>query len=429
MDCETDWLADAAKNDYDSIQVITSTNDAVYGRSRVEEFNSNMGAKAFSYSVSVRSSVTKKLAWSNGVGFRITETDPIPSRHYEIGKIYIHVTLTVPTGYDADLFHEGLTSRIHEVRVATAHISKEFSEIPALGYQRAGRHLEYIRVISETELTDMGGIVYVEDLDMLIGFEDQLSKVKHRNYRRNHRMALATENIEEAAAVRAFMYIDNEHNFGGFVWLNDGFDVFRVKTHRDPNLDSGLYLTMPDPMGGNQKVLDWRIYERISDKGPKRVFSTRQDAVDYGNPENTIRKMSAERERELTEAKVAIERQAAENKARLERELTEAKAKAEKDLADIKFKLSKDKLDYEAEKLKHDETRARHERIVEEMNHRYSELKHEREKAKIHEDTEAAKRKNRNDLFKHSSDIIKGVIGIITVSLSLTLLIGKAKAS
>lgn len=270
-------------------------------------------------------------------------------------------------------------------------------------YNRRQERISFAVGITEEELHRAGGLIYLQDIDMVVGYErrqhDAYHPLSHSGMMERMSKSLAIE----PGTQQRIVIIDNT-GIPVTRWMNTGQEVLQVRSFSDPSVKSGVYLTYTTP-DRNEPVSSYFSLEEAEEK--LGLYITYEQAAGFGSPE-----LMKKQELKDLELKIGIDKQ------ELQRQKTEFER--QKLEAEEKNRLLE-------ENLKDEERRRQREK--EDHDHRYRIMREEMELEKLKRndqvDFEKQRRKERSEMWKSVVDVFKTVLTLITTVTSLFVLMQK----
>lgn len=257
--------------------------------------------------------------------------------------------------------------------------------------------------ISEDTLNDCGGLIYLQDLDMVVGYEKRKHEAHHpfshagMIERMNSNLA-----IEEGTQQR-IVYVDNS-GIQSTRWMNTGQEVLQIKSISDPSLKNGVYVTYTVPDANDVTTHVYTVEEAEKKLG---IYISRDEALAFGSPEHRKK----EEVKDL-EHRVSMEKQ---EMARLKAISDREKLEAEDQNRRLEQQIKDDERRYAREKDEHEH---RYRLLREEMEFNRQRQQHDRDMTKN-------ERKDQSDAWKSVVEVMKAAIAVVSMTLSLFILLQK----
>lgn len=271
------------------------------------------------------------------------------------------------------------------------------------------RRFTYSIGITAKELTDLGGVVYLQDLDMVVGFDAHRHQFHHPYSQSGQRQRLDESLPQETGVQQRILVVDNTGYYHS-LFVNTGQAVLECVATRDSSLTDGVYVTYRD--GLNQTTTHrYQLEEAAESLG---LYRSRADAEAFGKPEARFKDHVRQAEEHLTMKKQEV--------LQLKQEIEETKAVQERDKREWEERIN-------TEKRKYDHEKETHERERQNWADRMEFLKQQRSYTREQETDErkerADDRKERADAWKSLVDVGKAGLGIVSICLSLFVLLQK----
>lgn len=265
--------------------------------------------------------------------------------------------------------------------------------------------LDYL--ISAREFEQMGGSVYLENLDLTLSVNEGPYVPSHPFSLAGIRKQLAAGVLAEEAKGLSYgiRIVDRLGRFGDR-YVNIGGEVFQIRAERNNNEPAdGVYAVSQLPAAGMGQVPEQGrcVHYRFEDADKAlQLYTTYNDAKTLGNPQDVYKRDLEERAHRLKLEDLDFK----ERKAKWERESDERKRVFETEQHEAKMRLMK----------REDQVRDReHNLTIQEQDFRYREAQLKRDTLELKDrlDNRSMDRKETIEILKHIPLLITGIGGIV----------------
>lgn len=385
-------------------------------------YKGTTGLTVTSTRLEVISTMRQPVFWRNALGITLTEA-PASSPNAPEG-FYVNIEYEFEQGVKIDA-----RELINDLRLPeTSPVRKELytalqglNQSPTWGLRRS---FKYTVGITKEELDTANGVVYLRDLDIVVGYEKYREEALHP-YTNAGVLGMLndTVDLQQAGFSQRYLLVDNSQHTNSR-WINTGFEVFELKSIRDPQLEDGVYVLVKDQAHSEPRTTHYDLATAEKELG---LYVNRVQAETFGRPDKRFEVELKEREQDLAREKVEF----AERKATLERQKADLAMERERlDQAikdeDHRMKMERDRWD---DKVKRAQERADRERDAwkAEQDTFSFERKRRSEREQFDYEDRSRDRKDQSEYFKASIDVAKAVLGILSVGLSIYAVMQKSK--
>jgi len=373
----------------------------------------------------VVSTIRKQVFWRNGIGLTATEA-PTPSGVGSVEGFFVTVEYEFHGGINIDL-----REFVDELNMPdNSPVRKEIlQKLQNLNTHRSfigahTRNFKYTVGITREQLDHAGGVVYLRDLDLVVGYEEFREQALHPYSQPALREQMRNQvDFNEVGNHHRLIWIDNTHQHDS-MWYNNGFGVFEIKPMASPHLEDGFYLHTQTGKNTKEEVKFTSVDEAIK---TYLLYATKADAQVHGKPDKafnaTITQMEHDlsiKKAELNEQKLTMDRE--KQRLLIEREkheqaVKDAEAMRKRDQEEVEQLMRKQKEDWERQRdlLKMERERQDWERSA------YS------ERMKFEYDMHGRDRKDQSENTKHILDMAKLALSLLSVGLSIYAMAQKSK--
>lgn len=360
----------------------------------------------------IHNTMRAPIFWKNSLGIVIFEAPHASTTADEF--IYITVEYEVDSGVKIDsrgLLNEADLPENHVERKQIYDLLKRMESTPSWMHQRK---FSYTLGLSREALEGAGGVVYLNDVDLVVGYERHADSVHHPYTKQGQKNTLNEYTEKYTGFQQRYLFVDSS-GLSGNRWVNTGYGVFELKAINDPQFRDGVYVTTSNTLESEPKTEYYSLTDAEKALG---LYRTRAEAEVYGSPDTRFKAEMTQRDIELTTRKKEME----ELKFDLERQkitLQEEKQRKEAEWREHREKLDRENEEHRARLKREQETIDAERRHVEWQRSMHG------DNQKFHLDMEMMERKNRSDNTKNLVEIAKGVMSVVTVILSIWALIEK----
>lgn len=357
--------------------------------------------------------------WRNALGMVVVEPSAASTTADEYFYITIEYEFDPGVKIDArELLNELDLPENHSERKGIFSALEALERNPHWHHQRT---FSYTLGISRERLEQVGGVAYLNDVDLVVGFEKHRDDALHPYSQSGQRERLSQGLEKDSGLTQRYLLVDNSGIYGSR-WVNTGYDVFELRPTADPRMRDGVYVSIYTPLHREPKT---HFYELADAEKALGLYRNRAEAEAFGKPETRFAAELKQIEHDLVLQKADLARLKQEN----ERERHDMDL--EKQRQDDYFKAEEQRRKREQDEL--DAAQKRHqqemERQREQMRMERERLEFERQtfsdRKKFEYDNFSRERKDRSDAFKGALEVGKAVLGILSVGLSVYALVKK----
>jgi len=373
----------------------------------------------------VVSTLRKSVFWRNGIGLTATEapTSPGPGN---IEGFFVTIEYEFHGGIHFDLREFVDELDLPENSAVRKEILQQLNNVNnhRTHMSAATRTFKYTVGITRDQLDQAGGVVYIRDLDLVVGYEEFRDTVLHPYSQPAMREQLQQQvNFNDVGNHHRLVWVDNTQNLDP-MWYNNGLGVFEIKPITSPHLKDGFYLYT---RAGKSPKEDSKYLPLEKAEKDFLLYRTRADAEVHGKPDKAFGAVITQLEHELSMQKVEVQRQKLDvdreqQILKQERELHEqsvrdndARRKREQDEHQAQIQRQRDEWERQSYILKMEREQISLDRKAhsERMGHQY--------------DMESRYRKDQSDNSKHMLDMAKLALGMLSVGMSIYAVYQKSK--
>lgn len=376
-------------------------------------------SKHTSVNYQMRSTMRAPLFWRNALGIVVCEPGAVATTADEY--FYITIEYEFDPGVKIDA-----RELLSELELPDNHVERKdiYDALNTLEREPAWfgqRKFSYTLGISRETLEEVGGVVYLNDVDLVVGFEKHRAEAVHPYSQPGQRMRLNETVTPEDGLNQRYLLVDNSGIYGPR-WINTGYSVFELKPVADPQLRDGVYVTTRATSHADPETV---FYAHADAEKALGLYRNRPEAETFGSPEAKFKAELKQTEQDLTRDKMELQR----NKQEIEREQheleterkrqdehyreEEARRKREQEQLDLDIRRHKEEMDRQRDRLKMERERIEFERQT------YA------ERQKFEYDMTARERKDQTDQWKSAVEVGKLFLSVVGVGLGLAALIAK----
>lgn len=369
----------------------------------------DIGKAYSSVRLEVHNSLRRRIFWRNALGLVVTE-QPNPSNMVD-ECVYIKIEYEFDAGTRVDareLLDELDLPPNHAERKA---IMDALHNLETQPHWRNQRHFGYTLSVTREQLDRSGGVVYLNDLDIIIGYEEHRDTL-HPYSPPGQRDGVNKTLPDVEGFIQQVVIVDNS-GIHGNRWINTGQGVHEIHSITNSQLRDGVYVTSRLSREKEPETITYVLEEADEKLG---LYRTRAEAETFGSPDQRFASELKTIEQELARDKVELQR-AKQDSDRQKMDLENERRRQEELAKDeeLRRQRHKEEMERERERLKMERERIEFERAT------YS------ERRKFEYENESRDRKDRSDQYKAIMDVVKVSITLVSLGLSLALLIKKGK--
>jgi hypothetical protein len=381
--------------------------------------NKDLNSKHTSVNYQMSSTMRTPIFWRNALGIVVCEPSTVSTTADEY--FYIKIEYEFDPGVKIDA-----RELLSELELPDNHVERKgivdalyTLEHEPMWYNQ--RKFSYTLGISREDLEKVGGVVYLNDVDLVIGFEKHRDAVAHPFSQPGQRQRLNESFALEEGLTQRYLMVDNSGIYGQR-WVNTGYDVFELKSVSDPQLRDGVYVTTRSSINSEPETV---FYEYADAEKALGLYRNRAEAESFGSPEARFKAELKEAEHDLSLEKIAVQK----HKQEITREQHELDAERKRQddhykEEDARRKREQERLDQEVRRHKEDVERQR-ERMEMERNRIEFERQTYSERQKFEYDMRSRDRKDETDQWKSAVEVGKLFLSVVGVGLGLAALIVK----
>lgn len=345
--------------------------------------------------IEITNHLREAIFWRNSLGLAVTEGPSLRPGEEEYIQFRVVYELNRGTVIDPrELLSEAADSDNH---VEFKRLNLALTEVQASPVWQHHRSLYYDLGISRAELEACGGVVYITELDLVVGFSELSESFPHPYSPPGQRQQLSATVSERDGFYQRYLLVDNANRYGS-LWLNTGHGVHEIRPIRKAQLADGVYLTTAIPGKGIPTTKEYRYEEAVEQLG---LYPTRNEAISFGAPEERSKLQARQVELEVQRERTRLGELKNELEAlKLENEAEQQRLEREKRAAQEEYEYHKELMRREQERIEF-----QRKNYTESEKFRFEQLSRER--------------KDRSEFYKALYDVGKAMLGLATLGLSL----------
>lgn len=314
------------------------------------------------------------------------------------------------------------------------------------------RKFSYQLGISREALENVGGVAYLNDVDLVVGFDKHRDAVLHPFSPPGQRQRLSDVLDPHQGFQQRYLIVDNAGIIGPR-WVNTGYGTYEITPVADPQYRDGVYVSVYHDRQNEPTTTHYTIEQADKDLG---LYRNQAEAVAFGAPEERFKAELKEIEQQIARDKLTLtqqkqeldhERHAMEMERKREddrRAHEQAELEAERRREDDRR--AQEKAEMEAERRREDDRRAQEKADLDAERKRDAELlERERERItmakeridferqtfqerqKFEYDMRSRDRKDQTDQSKALLDMGKTALALVNLALTAYALFKKSQ--
>lgn len=365
-------------------------------------------SRASSYKMEVVNGIRAPVFWRNALGIVVQEASGISATSEEY--LYINIEYEFDPGVRVDARELLAELQLPENHVERKRIYEALKRLESTPGWDGHRVFSYTLGISRETLEAAGGVAYLNDVDLVVGFSEYQDAIPHPYSPPGQRLRLSETITEEDGFLQRYLLVDNAGTYGPR-WVNTGYGVFELIGQADPQLQDGVYVTTRTGRHGRVETTHYPLTDADEKLG---LYRTRSEAEAFGKPETRFQAEIKQMEQELLREKTQM--------AKLKQEMEREKHDMELDRRRQEAALAA--LDAERQRHREDMERQR-ERLKAERDQLEFERQLYSDRMKFQYEIRTRERKDQSELLKAVIDVGKALLGIISVAMSIYAVVKK----
>lgn len=357
--------------------------------------------------------------WQNALGLMVTEAPSLSTTNEEL----LSIEITYRFDHNATIDSRQLLADLDlpDNNAEKKGILDALTRINTQPMNYTHRTFRYTVGIYRDDLERLGGLVYLNDVDLVVGFIDHQPTATHPFSPPGRRQRVSQPLGPDTGFHQRYLLVDNGDTIGRR-WINTGYELIELKPVQDMSLEDGVYITT---QSAGRPRPHTRFVDIDTAEKELGVYKTRPEAETFGSPEQRYREQFNAMERELKEQQyqnTSLKQELEREKQEYEREKQDLEAKRRRD--EDRRRERDAELEAEAQRVK-TETANREEMLKRERQQFEHERDLFRERQKFEYENASRHRKEQVDQTKTLYDLLKLSLQIASVGLSLYLLVKK----
>ena len=368
----------------------------------------------------IRNTMRRRVFWRNALGITNIEDTGVASTANEGIFVTIEYYFCRKSRTDARELLRDIDDR--DYKDLRKDVYEQLERIEAARMPMTDdRRFTYTVGITARELEQAGGSLYLQDIDLVIGWEENINDIEHPYSTIGQFIRLNQSMSPDKGVQQRLLVVDNSGE-DKYYYINTGQRVLMCKTIRDPSLQEGFYITYQDDQSGRAETI---LYNREEAHKELGIYASRHEAETMGSPEDRNKQALRDLEHQL-----AIEKQ---NTLRLKSDIETKKMQDDEMKREMEREEARREQVRQNEKLQIDHDRTMAQLKMEQLENELTQLRSQREKENDYVTRESererkereAERKEKQDAFKAFVDVGKSVLSIVGIVLSLLTLYQK----
>lgn len=363
------------------------------------------GRNRTSIEMRVINTMREPVFWRNALGMVVKEPSEINPKEEE--ALYIVIEYHFDSGVKIDPQDMLTEARFRNIKVERERVYEALKTLEQSPRHYKERSFHYTLALTRDELEAQGGVVYLQDVDMVVGFQTHVDTAQHPHTTQGHYQQLNDTLKNEPGIHQRFLLNDNGGRIGSR-YINTGYDVFELKPSNDPQLRDGVYVTVKH--NGNPEPISLFYSIEEADKA-LGLYVNRAEAETFGAPEARFKADLKEREQDIEREKLNL-RDRRNSMDEEQKEQERRHKQQEEELRQRKARFEEEQRQRQREQ----------ERQKEQFEH---ERKMHEERARFEYDMRSRDRKDNSDALKAAVDIGKAILSVVSLLLSAYTLMKK----
>lgn len=338
--------------------------------------------------------------------------------------IFIHITYTFSTAGRFD--SRGL---LDDLGLPENHVERKgiYDALQLLekkpGWGMPTREFTYTLAVRREHLDQVGGIAYINDIDMVVGYEEHAHHAVHPYSKEGQRQRVGQWVPKDDGFVLNVLIVDNAGVFGSR-WYNSGLGTYEIRPVVTNELADGVYITHRVRHEENPTATHYSFEE--ADK-TLALYVSRAEAETHGSPKDQHKQRVLEREQELEAERLRIKEADAELQ-RQKRATTAEKERLDKERAEREQAYKEEDERRRRERTDEEQRMAREKEALEHQRQQFRyQQDMDRDRFKYEYERDQQKHKSQNEQQKALLDALKTVLGIVSIGLSIYATVQKSK--
>lgn len=362
------------------------------------------------------STIRKKIFWRDSRGVVAIEG---PNSATSGEAFYITIEYDLQTNVELDTRELFATFNLPDNSPLRKELYSRINSLANTVSWNSNRRFRYTVAVSAQQLDAAGGVVYLRDFDLIVGYEHQREQALHP-YSQEGQLARMRQQMQygnQGANLR-FVMIDNTGRVDP-VWYNNGIVVVEIKPQRDPQLADGLYVFYQYKEGDEVQA---EFLSIADSKAKYHLFDTRIEAINLGKLDKILDRIKIENESELLTMKqqlATVEIEQKREKVELERDKQRLQAEREED----ERRRKEEQTELDARERRFQEDHARQMAAIKMDRDRIEwERSQWSEQQRFNMDMRTRTQRDNNDALKNVFEVLKIGVGLLGPLISAYVL-------
>ena len=240
------------------------------------------------------STMRKKMFWRDSRGVTYVETPSVTTSTEE--GFYITLEYELDSGADIDLRELMASMELPANSPIRKELLNRLNQLSQDQHWQPKRQFRVTMGITAKELDDAGGVVYLRDFDLILGYEHLRDRAMHPFtkpaliQRMQHQL-----DVSKMGNTLKLLFIDNTRKQPP-KWFNHGAGAIEIKPEADPQLEDGIYVFYRRAEGDEYQAKFYTLDQAHKELG---LYVTEAEALNFGNPKAVHEKLIRDQELEL----------------------------------------------------------------------------------------------------------------------------------
>lgn len=379
------------------------------------------------------STMRKKMFWRDSRGVTYVEA-PSVSNSTEEG-FYITLEYELDSGADIDLRELLASMDLPDKSPIRKELLSRLNQLSQDQHWQPKRSFRVTMGITAKDLDDAGGVVYLRDFDLILGYDHLRDRAMHPFtkpaliQRMQHQL-----DVDKMGCALKLVFIDNTRKQPP-LWFNHGAGAIEVKPEANPQLEDGIYVFYRRSEGEEYQARFYTLEQANKELG---LFVTEVEALNFGNPKAVYDRMIRDQEMELATLKhegQILTQQHAQWKLEMDREREQLKTEREQQAEDLRRQREREDERRRAADQEWKDEQTRQQRLWEGEQERWRIERQRREQERddwtrqrdFEYDMRNRDRKDQSEAYKTTMEIVKICLGLIGPGLAAYAIMNKGK--
>lgn len=379
------------------------------------------------------STMRKKMFWRDSRGVVLVECNSVTTTPDE--GFYINVEYELTSGSELDPRELLASMELPDSSPIRKELLKRINELSNDQTWRAQRYLKFTMGISAKELDAAGGVVYLRDFDLIVGYDHLREQAMHPFTQPARLESMRQQLDANTMGINLrIIYIDNTHKQHP-VWYNHGMGAVEIKPETDPQLEDGFYVFYRRKEGDEFQYRYFSIEEAKKQLG---LYINEIEALNFGNPKAVYEAQIRDQEHQLVMLKqenVQIEQRNKQWKLEMEQERDALRYEREQQTEELRLQRERDdeRRKRQTQEWEEEQRRQQHQFDMQKEGWRIERERYEnqrndwRSQRDYEYEMRKSDRKDQADAYKTTMEIIKVVLSLVGPAIALYAAMNKGK--